>query len=130
MTDQTPTSHPIAAGWYADADADGSGKQRWWDGSAWSGHVATPPTVAAPSANGLATVGLILGILGFLGMGIPFFIGWFIGGPLDILGLIFGIVGAAKSGERGGAGKASSIVAIVLAGVSLLSVFVGAGTAW
>jgi Protein of unknown function (DUF2510) len=125
---ENPPVPPLPAGWYPTAGPDGA--QRYWDGAAWTGHVARPTPTAPVMGNGFSTAALVLGILGFLGMGIPFFIGWFVGGPLDMLALIFGIVGAVKSGERGGAGRVPAVVAIVLAGVSLLSVFAGAGSIW
>jgi hypothetical protein len=66
----------------------------------WQGPYYAPPV---KQGNGFAVAGLILAILA------------------PILGLIFSIIGLVKSGARGGAGKAMSIVGIVL------SVIVGIG---
>ncbi|HEX4442551.1 MAG TPA: hypothetical protein VHZ81_03175 [Galbitalea sp.] len=94
-----------------------------------------PPTpvylVAAPSqGNGAATASLVLGIVGFVLMAVPFFIGWFLGGIPDIIAVTLGIVGLNNDAARRGAGKPLAVVGIVLGGVSLLSAFVGAGSIW
>jgi hypothetical protein len=46
MTDPTAsgTTANAAPGWYP----DGSGGQRWWDGTAWTDHVAPSPAAAQP----------------------------------------------------------------------------------
>lgn len=46
MSETTPAPSGPPAGFYD--DPDGSGRQRWFDGSAWSNHYQTAP--AAPSA--------------------------------------------------------------------------------
>jgi hypothetical protein len=141
------TNNP-APGYYPDS----SGQPRWWDGQQWAQHqpsqrpvapaIAPAPPVrpyvvppqqvafAVPVSNGYATAALVCGIAGFVLMGIPFFIGWFVGGIPDILAVIFGIVGLSRSGALYGVGRAPAIVGLVLGGVSLLSVFVGAGSLW
>ncbi len=120
-----------APGWYADPEHPGS--QRYWDGNAWTQHrapAAAPAIVVqAVPGNPAAVAALVLGICGFLAMGIPFFIGWFIGGPLDILAVVFGIVGIARA-QAVRVGLAPAIVGLVLAAVSLLTVPFGAGTIW
>ena len=90
-----------------------------------------PPVyvVAAPS-NGVATASLVLGIIGFVLMAVPFFIGWFIGGIPDLVAIALGIVGLTNEPARRGVGKPLAIIGIVLGGVSLLSVFVGGGSIW
>lgn len=87
-------------------------------------------TYVTVAKNGLATAALILGIAGFVLMGIPLFIGLFLGGPLDILAVIFGILGIRRANQLGGVGKTTAIWGLVLASVSLVSVFFGAGTIW
>ena len=42
------TPPPTPAGWYT--DPGGSGQLRWWDGAAWTAHLAAPPT-PAPAAT-------------------------------------------------------------------------------
>jgi hypothetical protein len=92
-------------------------------------HVHYAQTGAAK--NGLATAALILGILGFLFTGIPFFVGLFLGGILNILAFIFGIVGAVKSGKLpGNLGRGAAITGIILSCVAFISMFFGAGTVW
>lgn len=70
------------AGWYD----DGSGRQRWWNGVAWTDHFADAPPpapvqtqaaapysgapastqpFAAQPTNGMAVTALVLGLLGF-----------------------------------------------------------------
>jgi hypothetical protein len=119
-----PASPSVVPGWYPDA---GSGRTRWWDGTKWTENYHQASVVAT---NGFATASLVLGIIGFVLMGIPLFIGWFLGGIPDVLAVIFGILGISQSNRLGGVGKTSAIVGLVLGGVSLLSVFVGAGSIW
>jgi len=86
---------------------------------------------AAPSlTNGYATASLALAIVGFFLMGIPLFIGWFLGGIPDILAVIFGIVALNRAAPRNRIGRGAAIAGIIIAGISLLSVFIGAGSIW
>lgn len=73
---------------------------------------------------------MVLGIIGFVLMGVPFFIGWIIGGVPDLIAIVLGIVGLNNEAARRGIGKGMAIVGIVLGGVSILSVFLGAGWLW
>ena len=98
---------------------------RWWDGQRWTENFA--PTATA--GNGAATAALVFGILGFLLTPIPLFIGLFLGGPLDILGIIFGIIGVSKAGKVG-RGGAAAVWGLVLSGLAFISIFLGAGTIW
>jgi len=96
-----------------------------------------PAPTAAPSmvavkqpGNGFAIAALVLGIVGFVLMGIPLFIGWFLGGIPDILAVIFGIIGIVKARQLGNRGLVPAIVGLCLAGVSIIAVFFGAGSIW
>jgi hypothetical protein len=73
---------------------------------------------------------MVLGVAGFVLMAIPFDIGWFVGGIPDVLAVIFGISGLAKRGGNANAAKGMAVVGLVLALLSLASVFVGAGSTW
>ena len=57
-------------------------------------YAPVPPPYAGPYRphNGLATAGLVLGILGFL---------W----PCAILGIIFGAIGLGRAAQLGGEGR-------------------------
>jgi hypothetical protein len=131
MTDQVPTSPPppsataTAAGWYLDG---GSRQNRWWDGTKWTENFQ--PIATLTTSNGVAVASLVLGIFGFCLMAIPLFIGWFLGGIPDLLAVIFGIVGLTNAPAKLGVGRGPAITGIVLAGVSLISVFLGAGSLW
>jgi hypothetical protein len=86
---------------------------------------------AAPAlTNGYATASLVLAIVGFFLMGIPLFIGWFLGGIPDILAVIFGIVALNRAAPLKQIGRGKAIAGIIIAGISLLSVFIGAGSIW
>jgi hypothetical protein len=80
-------------------------------------------------SNGLAVGALVTGIAGFVLMAIPFFIGLFVGGTLDTVAVILGICGIVRA-NRIHLGMPLAVVGLVLGGVSLLSVFAGAGTIW
>ena len=132
----TPMSAPTPAvppGWYADPEL--AGAQRYWDGTGWTAHRAPAPAptplvvVTQAPGNGPAIAALVLGICGFVFTGIPLFVGLFLGGPLNILAVIFGIVGIVRS-QRVGRGLGPAIVGLVLASVSIVAVFFGAGSIW
>ena len=125
MSNNLPSVPPtfVPAGWHINP---ATGQQQWWDGSAW----AAPQQPVVNVRNSAATAALVLGIVGFVLMGIPLFIGWVFGGIPDILAVIFGIIGISRSGQLGGVGKGPAITGLVLASVSLLSVFIGAGSIW
>lgn len=74
-----------------------------------------------PKSNGLATAGLVLGILAIVVSFIPILnvIVW----PLAILGLIFGGIGLAKSGKVG-KGKGPSITALITSILAIVMFFV------
>jgi hypothetical protein len=121
-----PAFTPLAPGWYP---VQGGGESRYWDGNAWTGHQSVSMVVARVK-NGVAVASLVLGIVGFVLMAIPFFIGWFLGGIPDILAIIFGIVGLTNTGAKAGVGKAPAIVGLILGAISILSAFLGAGSLW
>jgi hypothetical protein len=126
-SDQPPPVSPSTPpGWYADP---ASGRQRYWDGTKWTENFAGPTTVVV-ARNGAATASLVLGICGFVLMGIPLFIGWFLGGIPDLLAIILGIVGLVNPAAKHGLGRGTAITGLVLGGVSILTVFVGAGSVW
>ena len=126
MSDQIPSGQTPPAGWYPDDSVDApAGRQRYWDGSAWTEawkHATAPttapstaPTVATvaydqpPPAyqaavqqaprNGLGTAALILGIIGAVSGVIPLM--FWLAGTLGLIGLILGFIarGRVKRGE-------------------------------
>jgi hypothetical protein len=85
--------------------AQHSGQQRYWDGSAWTEHT-TAPTVPAYQAavqqaprDGLGLAAFVLGVIGLILAFIP--LGFLVAGILGIIGLILGFLGRgrAKRGE-------------------------------
>lgn len=96
-------------GWYGTPDSPGT--ERWWDGSTWTehtrptgpvepqkatvSHVAPTTLIAAAPSNGMATAGMVFGILALLVnlLTIP-----------SILGFIFSLVGIANAKQLEAAG--------------------------
>lgn len=133
MADVAPENQPrvealpgTPPGWYPDP---ASGRHRWWDGQKWTENFHTPPVVVL-ARNGAATASLVLGIIGFFFMDVPFFVGWFLGGTPDLLAVIFGVIGLNNASARLGVGRGAAIVGLVLGSLSILSAFVGAGSIW
>ncbi|SMQ71671.1 DUF4190 domain-containing protein [Agreia sp. VKM Ac-1783] len=89
-----------------------------------------PVPFTTVQSNGYATAALVLGICGFVLMGIPFFIGIVLGGIPDLLAVAFGIAGISRASRPGVRGMGAAITGLVLAGVSLMSVLLGAGWLW
>jgi hypothetical protein len=114
-SDQTPP-----AGWYPDQSVDApAGRQRYWDGSAWTEHTAAPttaPPVAASTVptgadyqpppadqaavqqaprNGLGIAALILGIIGGISIITPLSI--LLPGTLGVIGVILGFLGRRRA---------------------------------
>ena len=123
--DPTPATPGIPAGWYFDVS---SGRQRWWDGRAWTEHFAlAAPPVRASTGSGAAP--LVLGLIGFFLTPIPFFIGLLVGGIPALLAVIYGIVGIASS-SRHGSPSGAAIAGVVLGGIALIGIPFGSGTIW
>jgi hypothetical protein len=78
---------------------------------------APPAPVLAPSGNGLATAGFVLGLLGFLGSWIPLIN--VVGIILAVIGVILAAVGLAKS-RKVGSGKALAIAGLILGGLAIV----------
>lgn len=106
------------AGWYD----DGSGRQRWWDGNAWTDAYAAPQAApgapAAPktapivnSLKGLGIAALVAGIVAFLL------------GLVPVLGILLGLGAAAVAGfallKR--APKGLAVTGLVLAGLATIA---------
>jgi hypothetical protein len=72
----------------------------------------------------------VIGIVGFVVTLIPFFVGLFLGGMLNILAFIFGIIGVVNANRVRGLGQGSAIAGIVLSCLAFGLMFVGAGTIW
>lgn len=96
----------------------------------YSGQPAPYPVPVTVQKNGFATAALVLGIVGFVVTGIPLFIGLFLGGPMDILAIVFGILGIRKAAALNGVGKGAAITGLVLGSIAFISIFFGAGTLW
>ena len=58
--------------------------------------------------NGMATAGMILGIVGIVGCWLPF-----VGLLAGLLGIIFGAIGMSKAGRLGGLGRGAGITGLV-----------------
>jgi len=122
-----PVAPSVAPGWYPHPQ---SGQNRWWDGNQWTENFAPVTQAPGGATNGVATAALVLGILGFLITGIPLGIGLLLGGPLDLLAIILGIVGAVRASKNSGLGNGAAIWGIVLGSIATVSIFFGAGTIW
>ncbi len=117
-----------APGWYPNPDRTQT--LRYWDGERWTEHstlpaVGTPPgagqlaygpAIQSPETNGMATAGLVLGILGAV-------IEW--GGILTltagILAIVFGSIGIGRAGRLGGTGRGRAITGLILGCFSLVA---------
>lgn len=120
------TTPDVPSGWYN----DGSGRQRWWDGTAW-GQFAEPAlsethlpatVMETPRSKpkGLAIAALIVGILAFLTGLLPV-----VGAVLGIVAVILGIVAVVKRQSKG-----MAITAIVLGAIAtVVSIVMAAGFA-
>jgi hypothetical protein len=76
--------------------------------------VPAPP----PATNGLATRGMVLGIVGLSISWVPF-LGFF-SLPLGILATVFGGVSFSKASKLGGLNKGQAITAIVTGAIAIL----------
>ncbi|KUL49199.1 hypothetical protein ADL22_08595 [Streptomyces sp. NRRL F-4489] len=83
------------------------------------------PGMPAPQAarNGLGVAALVLGIIGLLS-GIPMVLFW-LAGPLGLLALIFGLVGASRVKKGQATNKGVAITGAVLGGLALILAIVG-----
>lgn len=104
----------IPAGWYD----DGSGRQRWWNGTEWqqfAGEAQAQPQggvmTAAKQPKALALVALIVGIVAFLVGLVPVF-----GAILGAIAVVFGIVALVKKQSKG-----MSITGIILGGIAIIA---------
>jgi hypothetical protein len=92
-----------------------------------------PVPIEDPSApktsNHVATVALVVAIVGLVVTQIPFFAGIIVGGPEDIAGLVLGIIGIATAFRRG-SGRTKAIVATVIAAVTVVAIPFGEGWLW
>jgi hypothetical protein len=102
-------------GWYPEP---GTGRQRWWTGSAWGDYappVATPPPEAyvfpTNGTNGFAIAGFILGILWGYGV-------------LTILAIIFSLIGIKQARERNQGGRGLAIAGLVLGIVGVVGALI------
>jgi hypothetical protein len=128
----SPASFP--AGWYPDPSA--RFEYRWFNGTAWTGDVAadgrrfvdgapTGPAGGPPArrGNGLATAALTCGILAAVLGWIP--VVFVLAAVLAVLAIVFGIIGLARSRERG-SGRGFAITGIVTGSVGIIASIVGA----
>ncbi|NEN06338.1 DUF2510 domain-containing protein [Diaminobutyricibacter tongyongensis] len=107
-------THYTQPGWYD----DGSGQQRWWDGTQWTTTVASPPPpLVKRRKSTYGPLSIVLPIafwfVSFVAdtatsmNGVLFVVGSAFG---VVVGLTLGIIGATRKGEP----HASSIVGIIL----------------
>jgi hypothetical protein len=126
MSDQTPdpsTTGATPAGWYP--DPQNPGRQRYWDGSAWTPAAPGTAPIAGPPTSTNAVIALVLAI-----------VSWVI---CPIIAAIVALVLArssskeiaASGGSIGGAGlnTATRIIAWINIGVSIVAGLVFAGLA-
>ena len=84
-----PHSELPPAGWYAEP---GSGRQRWWDGTAWGAYAQAGPQAAAPVTD--ARSGMTILVLGYIMAGASLLIPF-----LLIPGVVLGIITCTKPGR-------------------------------
>lgn len=72
-------------------------------------------TTPARASNGMATAGMVCGIVGIVGCWLPLL------GPIaGLLGIIFGAIGMSRAGRLGGAGRGAGIAGLVCGIVAFL----------
>jgi len=73
-----------------------------------------------PQGNGMATAGFVCALIGVLVF------------PLEILGLIFSIIGLNRAKVRGGVGRELAIIGLILAAIGFVRLFmeISGGTFW
>lgn len=135
------------SGWYD----DGSGRQRWWDGTQWTEHYAAVGGAAAPqqampfaqpapaaqpeparSVSVLGIVGLGLAVLGTILVLIPVIVVFVVGSVLLLAALIVSIIALFRKGTQKWPGIAGIVLAVIggIAGavvftITLFVTFVG-----
>jgi type II secretory pathway pseudopilin PulG len=77
--------------------------------------MATPVMATGPRKNGMATAGMICGIVGILLCWFPF-----VGLIAGLLGIIFGAIGMSRAGRLYGAGRGAAITGLVCGILSFL----------
>jgi Protein of unknown function (DUF2510) len=130
-SDQAPP-----AGWYPDQGVGApAGQQRYWDGFAWTEHIAAPTTAptTAPTVptvaprNGLGIAAIILGIIGAIFGIIP--VDVLLGGILGVIGVIVGFLGRGRAmrGEaiNRGIAERGILISTSAVAISVFSLFVG-----
>ena len=75
------------------------------------------PQASAPPGNGLATAGMVLGIVGLVLTATVVL--WFIGLVLALLAVIFGAIGLRRANETG-SGRGQAVTALVLGIIALV----------
>lgn len=84
-------------------------------------HPYYPPPYPPPRrGNGFGVASLVLGLIGMLVFSWIPLLNVFIGIPLGLLAIIFGIVGIATSGSRGGAGGGTGGTGLILGLITLI----------
>ncbi len=125
----------VQAGWYP----DGSGSERYWDGSQWTEQsrsleaVPAPPPLVTPvdtsgvsasqtARNGLGTSALVLGIVGLIVALIPIIFG--LGGFLGLLAFIFGLVGWSRARKGRATNKGIALTGTILGFIAIVAAVV------
>jgi uncharacterized membrane protein YeaQ/YmgE (transglycosylase-associated protein family) len=147
-----PVADEVGAGWHH--DPTGRHQWRWWDGNAWTEHVASggvastdpigspsptpatenpwvPSTGWAPTpppgsrANGLALAAMIVGIVGaFVGVLV---LPFFLAIPLGATALGLGVAGRRRAADRpDGRGRGQATSGIVLGSIAMALGVLGA----
>lgn len=111
-----------APGWYD----DGTGRQRWWDGSQWTDSYAPgqpagtppPPAAVAPPQNVPKNVWGVLSLVAGIA---AIVLAWaLLGAVVGVAGLVFGAIGVAAARKGLATNKQMSVWGIILSVVAMV----------